>query len=130
MSKRSAALTKALISFHIIYFLALGSFALFFTEIMTARMTNNITAELLASNRYFGLMEIVSGLLLFDFLRMKSDLIKPLIYLLFISITSLTLMTTQAVAVGLGDTYFLFRLTLTLLITIALTKEILNKNKS
>jgi hypothetical protein len=62
--------------------------------------------------------------------KLKGNLIIPLIYLLFCSLSSLYLMTLHAVSIGLGDTYFLFRLTLTTLIVIALIQEFRLKNKA
>jgi len=129
MPQNSTALTRALISFHSIYFIALGVFSLFFTDIMLEKISDDPNAELVAMDKYFGVMLILAGLFCHDLFRSKSRLIRPLIYLLFYSFCSLYLMTLQEVSVGLGDTYFLFRLTLTILIVIALVLEFLKNDK-
>lgn len=62
MSQRATTLTKALISFHSIYFIALGIYSLFFAETMLGKISNNLNDELIAINKYFGIMLILSGL--------------------------------------------------------------------
>ena len=116
-------MTSGLVAFHSLYFIALGAYALFFTDNMLASVSENPNEELAALQKYFGAMLILAGLFCYDLLKTKSNLARTLIYLLFYSFVSLYLMTLQEVAVGLGNLYFVFRLTLTLLITIALFLE-------
>ena len=122
-------MTSGLVAFHSLYFIALGAYALFFTDNMLASVSENPNEELAALQKYFGAMLILAGLFCYDLLKTKSNLARTLIYLLFYSFVSLYLMTLQEVAVGLGNLYFVFRLTLTLLITIALFLEFTKDKK-
>jgi len=124
------AITRALISFHSIYFISLGLFSLFFTETMLFSISENPNAELVILDKYFGVMLILAGLFCHDLFISKSNLIRPLIYLLFYSFASLYLMTIQEVSEGLGDTYFAFRLVLTILIFVSLILEFVTKSKA
>ncbi len=126
---KTSPMTRGLIAFHATYFIALGVYSLFFTENMLASISENPNKELSALQKYFGAMLILSGLFCIDLLRSKSNLLMPLIYILFYSFVSLHLMTLQEVSVGLGDFYFVFRSTLTLLITIALSLELTKEKK-
>jgi len=131
MSKQTKSLpmTSGLVAFHSLYFIALGAYALFFTDNMLASVSENPNQELAALQKYFGAMLILAGFFCYDILKTKSNLVRALLYLLFYSFTSLYLMTLQEVSVGLGDLYFVFRSTLTLLITIALALEITRDKK-
>ena len=126
---KSLPISRGLVAFHSIYFIALGAYALFFTDNMLASVSENPNKELAALLKCFGAMLILAGFFCYDLLKTKSNLARPLIYLLFYSFTSLHLMTLQEVAGGIGDLYFVFRSMLTLLITIALSLEFTKDQK-
>jgi len=96
---------------------------------MLATVSENPNNELAALQKYFGAMTILSGLFCLNILRTKNNLTLPLVYLLLYSFVSLNLMTLQEVLVGLGDLYFVFRSTLTVLLTIAVVLEITKDRK-
>ena len=122
-------MTSGLVAFHSIYFIALGIYTLFFTDNMLASVSENPNEELAALQKYFGAMSIFSGLVCLDIVKTKSNSVRTLLYLWFYSFTSLYLMTLQEVSEAAGDLYFVFRSTLTLLITIALALEITKDKK-
>lgn len=126
MSKKSRAsfFSSSLISFHALYIFSMGIFAFFFTDIMLKSLTSNVTPELLAMTKYFGLMEIGLGFFIYEIVKVGKSRIRPLLYLFFISISSLYLMISRVVSNSLGDVYFYFRAFLILLLLIALINEI------
>jgi hypothetical protein len=115
--------SNSLLSFHSLYFFSLGIFALFFSETMLLSMTKNVTTETIQLNRYFGLMEITAGLFLHEIIQAKIGIIRPLIYLIFISIVSLYLMMFRITGDAVGVYYVIFRVFLLFLLLIALVKE-------
>ena len=122
MNKLSA-FSRSLLSFHSLYFFSLGIFALFFSETMLLSMTKNVTPETIQLNRYFGLMEIASGLFLHEIIQAKIETLRPLIYLIFISLSSLYLMMFRVTGDAAGTYYVIFRAFLLFLLLIALVRE-------
>jgi len=121
--KKLSTFSNSLLSFHSLYFFSLGIFALFFSETMLLSMTKNVTTETIQLNRYFGLMEIAAGLFLHEIIKAKIGSIRPLIYLIFISLASLYLMMFRITGDALGIYYVMFRVFLLFLLLIALVKE-------
>ena len=117
---KSLPISRGLVAFHSIYFIAIGVYALFFTDSMLVSFSENPNKELAALLKCFGAVLILTGFFCYDLLKTKSNLVSSLIFLLFYSFISLYIMTLEEASAGLGDIYFVFRSTLTLLITISL----------
>ena len=115
--------SNSLLSFHSLYFFSIGIFALFFSETMLLSMTKNVTTETIQLNRYFGLMEIAAGLFLHEIIKVKIGSIRPLIYLIFISLVSLYLMMFRVTGDAVGIYYVAFRAFLLFLLLLALVRE-------
>ena len=123
--KFNKILIKTLAFFHF----SLGVLFFLNPDVILIYMDGNTTTFPYTIGKFTGATNIILGLFMYEAIRSKDDLLRPIIYLLIFDFLTLYIIFTVKESVHLSLSVYLWRLLTIVLLIIALISELLSRKK-